>query len=49
MQPRECWAYVGAGGVVVEKKDVCRGLFVNVALLDDPSEKPRVTPHPRHG
>jgi hypothetical protein len=30
MQPRGCWVYMGAGGV---KKDVCRGLFVNVALL----------------
>ena len=33
--------------VVVEKKDVCRGLFVDVALRLDPSRKPWVTPHPR--
>ena len=31
--------------VVVEKKDICRGLFVNVALLD-PSRKLWVTPPP---
>ena len=32
--------------VVVEKKDVCRGLFVNVALRLDPSRKLWVTSHP---
>ena len=32
--------------VVVEKKDVCRGLFVNIALRLDPSKKSWVTPHP---
>ena len=31
--------------VVIENKDICKGLFVNVALLD-PSRKPWVTPHP---
>ena len=31
--------------VVVEKKDVCRGLFVDVTLRLDPSRKLRVTPH----
>ena len=37
--------YHKQGDGVVEKKDVCRGLLVNVALLD-PSRKPWVTPHP---
>ena len=33
--------------LVVEKKDVCRGLFVDVALRFDPSRKLQVTPHLR--
>ena len=34
--------------VVVEKEDLCKGLFVTVALLDL-SRKPQVAPHLHYG